>query len=150
MEKNAMITIKGTQKSEFEKPQVMEFITGGKLQRYGSKLRISYEESELIGMEGVTTTFVVDGGQVTMERSGRLTAKMEFVEGKRTESLYSLDMGAMLLGVTARKVETDMTEDGGSIHLEYGVELERTFLGLNTYDIQVKTVEEGKEQYDAQ
>ena len=49
----------------------------------------------------------------------------------------------MLLGVTARRVESHMTDEGGSIHLEYGVELERNFLGLNTYDIQVKTVEEG-------
>lgn len=149
MEKKAMITIRGTQKSEFEKPQVMEFITGGKLQRFGRKLCVSYEESDLIGMEGVITTFVVDGGKVSMERSGKLRARMRFVEGQRTESLYSLDVGTMLLGITARRVESDLTEEGGRIYLEYGVELERNFLGLNTYDIQVKTVEE-EENSDAQ
>lgn len=31
---------------------------------------------------------------------------------------------------------------GGSIYLEYGVELERNFLGLNTYDIEVRTMED--------
>ncbi len=142
MEKKAMITIRGTQKAQNEEPQTVEFITGGKLQRFGRKLRVSYEESDLIGMEGVTSAFEVDGDRVALERTGKLQSRMEFVEGQKTESLYSMDFGAMLLGVTARRVESHMTDEGGSIHLEYGVELERNFLGLNTYDIQVKTVEE--------
>lgn len=143
MEKKAMITIRGTQKAQNEEPQTVEFITGGKLQRFGRKLRVSYEESDLTGMEGVTAAFEVDGDRVTLERTGKLRSRMEFVEGEKTESLYSMDFGAMLLGVTARRVESHMTDEGGSIHLEYGVELEQNFLGLNTYDIQVKTVEEG-------
>lgn len=143
MEKKAMITIRGTQKAQNEEPQTVEFITGGKLQRFGRKLRVSYEESDLTGMEGVTAAFEVDGDRVTLERTGKLRSRMEFVEGQKTESLYSMDFGAMLLGVTARRVESHMTDEGGSIHLEYGVELEQKFLGLNTYDIQVKTVEEG-------
>ena len=143
MEKKAMITIRGTQKAQNEAPQTVEFITGGKLQRFGRKLRVSYEESDLTGMEGVTAAFEVDGDRVTLERTGKLRSRMEFVEGQKTESLYSMDFGAMLLGVTARRVESHMTDEGGSIHLEYGVELEQNFLGLSTYDIQVKTVEEG-------
>lgn len=143
MEKKAMITIRGTQKAQNEEPQTVEFITGGKLQRFGRKLRVSYEESDLTGMEGVTAAFEVDGDRVTLERTGKLRSRMEFVEGEKTESLYSMDFGAMLMGVTARRVESHMTDEGGSIYLEYGVELEQNFLGLNTYDIQVKTVEEG-------
>lgn len=143
MEKKAMITIRGTQKAQNEEPQTVEFITGGKLQRFGRKLRVSYEESDLIGMDGVTSAFEVDGDRVALERTGKLQSRMEFVEGQKTESLYSMDFGAMLLGVTARRVESHMTDEGGSIHLEYGVELERNFLGLNTYDIQVRTIEEG-------
>ena len=142
MEKKAMITIKGTQKAQHEPPQTMEFVTGGKLQRFGRKLRVSYEESELLGMEGVTTAFEVDGNRVTLERTGKIHAKRDFIEGERTESLYSMDIGAMLLGVVARKVEPHLTDNGGSIYLEYGVELERNFLGLNTYDIEVKTLED--------
>ena len=129
MEKKAMITIRGTQKSEFEKPQVMEFITGGKLQRFGRKLCVSYEESDLIGMEGVTTTFVVDGGKVSMERSGKLRARMRFVEGQRTESLYSLDVGTMLLGITARRLESDLTEEGGEFIWNTGLNWNGISLG---------------------
>ena len=96
-----MITIRGTQKAEHEPPQVMEFVTAGLLQRYGRKIRVSYEESDMIGMEGVTTTFEVDGERVNLERSGKLRSRMEFIEGKKTESLYSMPFGAMLLGVIA-------------------------------------------------
>ena len=144
MDKKAMITIRGTQKTEHEAPETVEFVTAGRLQRYGRKLRVSYEESDLIGLEGVTPAFEVENGRVTMERSGKLNSKMEFVEGKRTESLYSMDMGAMLLGVTARRVVPKLTDSGGSIYLEYGVELEGNYLGLNTYSIEVKPMGEDR------
>ena len=138
MEKNARITIKGTQKPKNEEAQTVEFITRGKLQRYGAKLRVSYEESDLIGMNGVTTAFEIERGRVSLVRSGKLNTKMEFVEGRRTESMYAMDEGTLLMAVTARRVETDMTDDGGTIYLEYGVELEHSFLGLNTFDIRVQ------------
>ncbi|MEA4965815.1 MAG: DUF1934 domain-containing protein [Oscillospiraceae bacterium] len=142
MERRAMITIRGTQKAEHEAPQTLEFVTGGMLQRFGRKLRVSYEESDLTGTEGVTAAFEVDGDKVTLERTGKVQSKMVFVEGQKMESLYSMDVGALLLGITARKVKPALTDDGGSIFLEYGVELERTYLGFNTFDIQVKTMPE--------
>ena len=68
MEKNARITIKGTQKPKNEEAQTVEFITRGKLQRYGAKLRVSYEESDLIGMNGVTLegTMLTLGAQTSV------------------------------------------------------------------------------------
>ena len=138
MEKSVMITIKGTQKDLQGQMQNMEFVTGGTMKQYGGKFFISYEESELTGTEGVTTTFEVDGGSVKMHRTGKLRSTMEFVEGVRTESLYALEFGTLVLGVTARRIEAAMSETGGNIYLEYVVELERQPLGLNTYDIRVK------------
>ena len=138
MEKSVRITIKGTQKAYKEEPQVIEFITRGTLQRFGAKLRISYEESELIGTNGVVSTFEIENGRISLERSGKLRARMEFVPGERTESLYVTEAGTLVLTITARSVETDMTDAGGSIHLKYAVSCERRLLSLNTYDIQVE------------
>lgn len=140
MEKQAKIKIVGTQKAEYEEPQRMEFITNGKLQRFGNKLCVSYEESDLFGMDGVTSTFEVQEGRIALERTGKLRTRMEFVEGSRTESMYMMDVGTLLLGITARKVEENMTENGGTIHLEYGVEIDRRLLGRSTYDISVETL----------
>lgn len=142
MEKKVKITIKATQKAPGEPQQTMEFVTGGMMRQYGSKLRISYEESDMIGMDGVTTTFEVEGSRVSILRSGKLESRMDFVEGKKTESLYSLEFGAMLLGVTARHVDAKVGTAGGEIYLEYAVELEQQALGVNTYDIKVIPVEE--------
>lgn len=144
MEKKVKITIKATQKAPGEMPQVMEFVTGGMMRQYGKKLCISYEESDMIGMEGVTTTFEIEGERVSIVRSGKLESRMDFVEGKKTESLYSLPFGAMLLGVTARRVYADVGEYGGAIDLEYTVEMDQQPLGVNTYDIKVETIEAGK------
>ncbi|MBQ1281149.1 MAG: DUF1934 domain-containing protein [Oscillospiraceae bacterium] len=142
MEKTVMITIKGTQKNLQGEVQTMEFVTKGTLKPYGKKIFVSYEESELTGTEGVTTTFEVDGSRVSMLRTGKLNAKMEFVEGSRTESLYAMDVGTLVLGITARRVEAKMDVNGGTICLEYTVELERQTIGFNTYDIRVKADEE--------
>ena len=142
MKRAVVLSIRGRQTYGKQEPEIIELVTEGTMEFANGGWDISYEESDLIGMEGVTSAFEVDGDRVALERTGKLQSRMEFVEGQKTESLYSMDFGAMLLGVTARRVESHMTDEGGSIHLEYGVELERNFLGLNTYDIQVKTVEE--------
>ena len=140
MEKQAKIKIVGMQKAEYEEPQRMEFLTNGLLRRFGNKLCVSYEESDMFGMAGVTSTFEVQDGKVALERTGKLQSRMEFVEGARTESMYRMEFGTLLIGVTARRVEQHMTENGGTIHLEYGVELDRRQLGKSTYDISVETL----------
>ncbi len=141
MEKKVKITIKATQKAPGDAPQAMEFVTGGMMRRYGKKLCISYEESDMIGMEGVTTTFEMEGERVSIVRTGKLNSRMDFIEGKKTESLYSLPFGAMLLGVTAKRVHADVGEFGGMIDLEYTIEMEQQHLGVNTYDIKIETIE---------
>ena len=66
---------------------------------------ISYEESAMTGLEGVTTTFRVEPGKVVLSRTGTLQSKMVFQEGvpyeimrldireymKKTHLLFSLE-----------------------------------------------------------
>ena len=61
MEKPVIISVRGTQQSNpEEKEDVMELVTQGVLS--GSQEEgyvLSYQESELTGLEGTTTTFLV-------------------------------------------------------------------------------------------
>ena len=56
MTDNVIISIKGTQVSAEGGPDEMELVTAGVLNQEGEgRYTISYEESELTGLEGTTT-----------------------------------------------------------------------------------------------
>ena len=65
MEKEVVISIKGMQNFEGALPDVIELVTEGRLARDGESYTLSYQESELTGLEGTLTTIQVDGDQVT-------------------------------------------------------------------------------------
>ena len=138
MTKDVLISIRGTQRSEGEEPQVIELTTDGKLTREGDVITVSYKETEMTGMEGVVTTFRVEGGQVQLLREGQVNSTMTFVEGEKTESLYDLGFGAMLLGISARKVSARLHDHGGTLFVDYSVEIEHVPVGSNTYEIDVR------------
>lgn len=138
MEKEVLISIRGTQKSEGEEPQVIELTTDGKLYRDGETLCVSYVESEMTGLNGSVTTFLVKDGGIQLRREGPVNSTMTFVEGEKTESLYDLGFGAMLLGVSARKVKANLCENGGTLFVDYAVEVEHVPVGTNTYEIEVR------------
>ena len=62
---------------------------------------------------------------------------MEFVEGQVGESLYRIEEGALLLRVLAKRMEVDLQEDSGVLHLCYAIEIENTPMGTIDYHITV-------------
>ena len=140
MKKEVMLRIGGTQHYEDQDPDTVELVTDGYMELVDGAWEITYEESELTGLAGVTTTFRVEPGTITLTRTGPLTSQMVFREGEYHESLYEMEFGALMLTVCASKVSFDITEDGGTIDLTYAIEIEQSAAGLIDYhlDIQVK------------
>lgn len=137
MEKEVLISVKGTQNLKGEEPQVIELMTTGTLSSSRDGYSVSYEESEMTGMEGVTTTFQVEAGKIALRREGAVHSEMIFQEGKKNESLYDVGFGALLLGVTARQVRSNLSEGGGVFHFAYDIEVEHVPMGYNTYHVEV-------------
>ena len=52
-----VLTITGSQRFGTDEPEKTSLVTEGTLEREGDILLLSYEESELTGMEGTTTVF---------------------------------------------------------------------------------------------
>ena len=102
MEKDVVISIKGMQKYDNTDPDVIELVTEGRLTREGNSYTLSYQESELTGLEGTLTTIQVDGEQITLMRMGEFTSQMVFQEGRRHLSMYNTPYGAMAIGVNTR------------------------------------------------
>jgi len=141
MEKNVLISIRGTQRTEGEEPEVIELTTDGKLTRSRGVYEVSYVESEVTGLKDVVTTFHVYPGRIVLTREGPLKSEMIFDEGKKNESLYDMGFGALLIGVCARRVSSSLDENGGRLFMDYSVEVEHTKMGTNTYEIEVRSTE---------
>ena len=138
MKKNVLILIRGTQTTPGEAPECIELTTAGVMEREGETVVLSYQESPLTGLAGTTTAFRIEPGKITLERTGTVESVMEFVEGQVGESLYRIEEGALLLRVLAKRMEVDLQEDSGVLHLCYAIEIENTPMGTIDYHITVK------------
>ena len=138
MEKNVVISIKGMQKYNDTDPDVIELVTQGRLTREGGSYTLSYQESELTGLEGTLTTIQVDGEQVTLMRVGEFTSQMVFQEGRRHLSMYNTPYGAMAIGVNTRHLLAELNDQGGDIEIDYSIEIDHALAGRNVFQISVK------------
>jgi uncharacterized beta-barrel protein YwiB (DUF1934 family) len=143
MEKEVVISIKGVQKYEGTAPDTMELVTKGRLSRVGESYTLSYQESELTGLEGTLTTIQVDGGQVTLMRVGEFNSQLVFQEGRRHLSMYNTPYGAMSIGVNTRHLMASLTDQGGDIEVDYTIEVDHALAGRNVFRINVKESESG-------
>ncbi len=138
MKKTVMLSICGRQRYMDQEPDVIELVTEGTLEAVGDGWALTYEESELTGLGGVTTTFHVEPGKITLTRNGPLKSEMVFQEGVYHESLYQMEFGALLITVCATKVHYDIGENGGTIDLTYGIDIEQTTAGVIDYHLDIK------------
>lgn len=143
MEKEVLISIKGMQTYEGTPPDVMELVTKGRLAREGEGYTLSYQESELTGLEGTLTTIQVEGEQVTLLRVGEFNSQLVFQEGRRHLSMYNTPYGAMAIGVNTRHLLANLTDQGGDIEVDYTIEVDHALAGRNIFRINVKEAESG-------
>ena len=73
-----------------------------------------------------------------LKRTGKLNSHMVFREGVHHDSLYQLEFGALMITVCANKIRSSLTEDGGTVDLVYGIEIEQTAAGQVDYHLDVK------------
>ena len=144
MEKEVVISIKGMQNFEGALPDVIELVTEGRLARDGESYTLSYQESELTGLEGTLTTIHIDGDEVSLMRVGEFNSQMVFQEGRRHLSLYNTPYGAMTIGVHTRHLLAEISDQGGDLEVDYSVEVDHTVAGRNVFHISVKELEEGQ------
>ena len=140
MEKAVVLSVRGQQSYVGQEPDVIELVTEGVLQEIDGGWKLSYEESDLTGLQGVHTTFQVQGKTVTLTRTGKLSSQMVFREGVPHDSLYRMEFGALMLTVCATKVEANFSGKHGVIDLVYNIEIESSAAGTIDYhlDIDIK------------
>ena len=138
MEKDVVISIKGIQKYEGQDSDTIELVTEGRLTRDEGGYTLSYQESELTGLEGTLTTIQVEGEQVTLMRVGEVNSQMVFEEGRRHLSMYDTPYGALSVGINTRKMRAELDARGGSIEIDYAIEIDHALAGQNLFRIHVR------------
>lgn len=138
MKQAVVLSIQGRQTYADQEPEVIELVTEGTMEFKEGGWDISYEESALTGLEGVTTTFRVEPGKVTLTRKGALNSQMVFQEGVPHDSLYQMPFGALMLTVKATSVFFDIVPDGGVIDLSYLINIENTEAGVIDYHLDIR------------
>ena len=106
-------------------PEKMQIKTVGRYVIDNNRCEISYDESDVTGMEGSVTSVsfdMSDSGVVTMSRTGSVSTALVFEAGKRHHCVYNTPYMPFEVCVKTLSVNNRIGEDG-SLELDYVVEI---------------------------
>lgn len=138
MEKKVIITVSGSQSLDQGEQEDVELMTEGMYEYEGGTGRFAYEESEITGMEGTTTRFLCSPTEVVISRTGAVTSKMVFVEGRQNVFLYETPYGSATLGVDTHKITNKLGEHGGELNIDYTLHVDRMLVSRNRFLVKIK------------
>lgn len=123
----------------------VEIVSEGRLTEEDGRLTVSYDETELTGMAGSTTTLSFDESDpeiVSMMRFGSVSTTLIFEMGKRYLTAYQTEVFPFEICTYTRKVENTLTKDGGVISLDYFVELRGATAEHTVFTCEVRPLSE--------
>ena len=143
MEKTVVISVRAKQEYQGLEPENMDMITLGLMRCEDGAYNLAYQESDMTGMDGTITTIRVENGgrRVILMRVGTYNSQMIFEEGHRHLSVYQTPYGDMAVGINTRNLETKMDERGGTIEIDYMLEIQHSVMGRNRFSIEVRESE---------
>lgn len=133
-----LLSIRGEQYFNDMDPDATELMTDGTMELTERGMILTYQETELTGMEGTTTTFAVQGAQVVLTRSGAVNSQMIFEEGRQHTSLYETPFGELPVDIQTSALRHNLSERGGVMEIRYSIAVDHTLTGRNCFKIRVK------------
>ena len=120
----------------------IEFTTVGRLITKGTTTLIQYEETDLSGLEGCTTSLTITPTRVRMKRTGENiegSTEMVFEKGRRVKGLYATPYGNIGMEIVTNEISGNHPafEDPGKLSIDYSISLKGLFDGRKTLDIEV-------------
>ncbi len=141
-EKNVFLNISGTQVDSGASSNV-ELFTDGHIIPWGLGWKLSYQETDISGMEGSITVIHALRDKVSMHRKGEFGARMEFRQGFPFVGSYQTPYGELRLRLYPSVVRCDLdTEGHGEIELKYQLEIGEENIGVN--HLQIKVMQDRK------
>ncbi len=133
-----ILFIKAEQLFDDMEPDGTELMTEGIMELTEEGMRLAYDETELTGMEGTTTTFIIRGGRVILSRTGTTNSQMVFEEGMQHTSLYETPFGELTVDIQTSSLRHNLSARGGLMEIKYSIAVEHAATGRNQFKIRVK------------
>lgn len=133
-----LLSIRGEQYFDDMEPDSTELMTEGVMSLTDTGVRLSYWETELTGMEGTLTTFLVEDARVTLSREGAVSSRMVFEEGRQHTSLYETPFGELSVDIQTSFLRHDLSRQGGQMEIRYSIAVEHVVTGRNHFQIRVR------------
>jgi len=138
MDKNVIISLKGTQTANDQDAGFLELVTEGKYYKEDDAYYVTYDESDVTGMSGTKTTLKVMDGVVTLIRVGSVNSQFVFQQGQKHISYYDTEYGAFTIGVLANEVDVRIDDNGGEIRVGYQLEIDNNNTGENDFYLSIR------------
>ncbi|MTI71799.1 MAG: DUF1934 domain-containing protein [Firmicutes bacterium] len=132
------VRIDGEQQTPEGEKNNIELVTEGKFYKKKGIYYIIYEETEVSGMEGTTTTLKISDEKVSMKRYGTNQSKLIFEKGVKHNTKYKTDFGEMLMEIMTSKIDIDLDEKGtGSLYLDYRLNISNSVESRNKLNLKI-------------
>lgn len=139
--KSVLITVKGSQRDATGDEDKIELFTQGRSYAKNGTDYITYQETEISGMEGATTLIKIYPDHVVLVRMGGIDQRQEFRLGQRCHSSYVTPYGTMEMSVRTSHLQVVRIADNSQvaeIHIKYELEIDGQWQSANTLSVLVQ------------
>ncbi|MPW27206.1 DUF1934 family protein [Alkalibaculum sp. M08DMB] len=138
--KKIWISIKGKTTQEDGPEDIVELITQGEIYKKRKSDYIIYDETQVSGLEGTTTTLKIDDNKIAIIRLGSTNSHMIFEKGKKNFNTYSTPYGDMSMMVYTKAIDINYNSDNNptNIYVDYNIEIQGLASTRNVLNIEVK------------
>lgn len=139
MKDNVLISVSGSHIYDNYTVDLLEMLTPGNYHVKDGTYTISYIEAESDSSGSYTTTLTVDPNRrITIIREGEVPSHMVFEQGQKHILYYDTEFGAVTIGVSASRIDADLTENGGDIEIDYSIEIDHAVASDNILKLNVR------------
>jgi len=135
---NVVVTILGTQRDAQGEESRIELITVGNYYEKNGVQYLVYKDSEVSGLEGVTTMLKVYDDYVMLVRAGSVKYSQEFRLGKKSHSTYVTSYITMDMSIQTTSMNLSLGHGAGNIDICYELEINGQWQSSNTLSVSVR------------
>ena len=138
MMKDVWISISNRQSGGQEEEDTLVFNTAGHYFFDDGVGVLSYQESELTGLEGTRTSVKVSPDKVVVNRDGLVMSRMVFTPGQRSAFQYDTPIGTATMQMDTHRITQRFDERGGEMEIDYVLGLEHAVISRNRFRLNVR------------
>ncbi len=114
-----------------------ELTTSGEFEADENGCNIVYNETDE-ELANCVTALAVEGSQkISMTRSGKYNTEMIIEKDRRHSCYYSTPYGELLMGIYAKSIENNVSENGGTLSFSYTIDFNNTPASENELTVEV-------------